>query len=130
MDHRFIAQENRLKLEDLRLDAAIRGIVPDAPVTVVGTEWHGFDALTLIYRPTSGRIAEEILCRHDEARLDKPARNEDLQAKLGAPGCRCDLVICDEAHKMSATFFGGEVRGTRSATAWDSFCPASRATSC
>ena len=47
------------------------------------------------------------------ARLDKLARNEDLQAKLGAPECRYDLVICDEAHKMSATFFGGELRYTK-----------------
>ena len=28
----------------------------------------------------------------------------------GAPDCRWDLVVCDEAHKMSATFTGGEVR--------------------
>ena len=249
-----------MKLEDLRPSASVRGIAPDAPVTVVGAEWHGADALTLIYRPPSGRIAEEILYRHDEARLeivqqgrpwsfdgdgaayrlvaeahrirlahlfdpvlavhtslveplphqitavyeamlprrplrflladdpgagktimagllvkeliargdlerclvvcpgslaeqwqdelyrrfhlpfeiltndkldaartgnwflenglaiarlDKLARNEDLQAKLGAPECRYDLVICDEAHKMSATFFGGEVRYTK-----------------
>ena len=252
--------ESRLKLEDLRPDASVRGIAPDAPVTVVSAEWHGSDALTLIYRLPSGRIAEEILYRHDEARLeaaqrgrpwsfdgdgaayrlvaearrirlahlfdpvlavhtslveplphqitavyeamlprrplrflladdpgagktimagllvkeliargdlerclvvcpgslaeqwqdelyrrfhlpfeiltgdkadaartgnwflendlaiarlDKLARNEDLQAKLRAPECRYDLVVCDEAHKMSATFFGGEIRYTR-----------------
>ena len=47
------------------------------------------------------------------ARLDKLARNEDIHAKLGAPDCRYDLVICDEAHKMSASFFGGEIRYTK-----------------
>ena len=47
------------------------------------------------------------------ARLDKLARNEDLQALLAAPDCRYDLVVCDEAHKMSATFFGGEVKYTK-----------------
>ena len=256
----MLTSEGRLKLEDLRPDASVRGIAPDAPVTVVSTEWHGSDALTLIYRLPSGRIAEEILYRHDEARLeaaqqgrpwsfdgdgaayrlvaeaqrirlahlfdpvlavhtslveplphqitavyeamlprrplrflladdpgagktimagllvkeliargdlerclvvcpgslaeqwqdelyrrfhlpfeiltgdkadaartgnwflendlaiarlDKLARNEDLQAKLRAPDCRYDLVVCDEAHKMSATFFGGEIRYTR-----------------
>ena len=252
--------EGRLKLEDLRPDLSVRGIAPEAPVSVVSAEWHGSDALTLIYRLPSGRIAEEILYRHDEARLeavqqgrpwrfdgdgaayrlvaearrirlahlfdpvlavhtslveplphqitavyeamlprrplrflladdpgagktimagllvkeliargdlerclvvcpgslaeqwqdelyrrfhlpfeiltgdkadaartgnwflendlaiarlDKLARNEDLQAKLRAPDCRYDLVVCDEAHKMSATFFGGEIRYTR-----------------
>ena len=47
------------------------------------------------------------------ARLDKLARNEDVQDKLQAPDGRWDLIVCDEAHKMSATFFGGEVKFTR-----------------
>jgi SNF2 family DNA or RNA helicase len=42
------------------------------------------------------------------ARLDKLARNEDVQLKLQAPDCEWDLVVCDEAHKLSATFFGGK----------------------
>ena len=238
----------------------MRGIRPDAPVTVVQAQWHGADALTLIYRLPSGGVAEEILYRDDEARLelveqgrpwrfdgdgakyrlvaeahrirlaylfdpllavhcslveplphqitavyeamlprqplrflladdpgagktimagllmkeliargdlqrclvvcpgslaeqwqdelhrrfglpfeiltgdkvetartgnwflendlaiarlDKLARSEDVQAQLAAPDCRYDLVVCDEAHKMSATFFGGEVKYTK-----------------
>ena len=47
------------------------------------------------------------------ARLDKLSRNEDVQDKLQAPDCGWDLVVCDEAHKMSATFFGGEVKYTK-----------------
>jgi SNF2 family DNA or RNA helicase len=47
------------------------------------------------------------------ARLDKLSRNEDVQLKLQAPDCRWDLIVCDEAHKMSATFFGGEVKYTK-----------------
>jgi SNF2 family DNA or RNA helicase len=47
------------------------------------------------------------------ARLDKLARNEDVQHKLQAPDCRWDLVVCDEAHKLSATFSGGEVSYTK-----------------
>ena len=47
------------------------------------------------------------------ARLDKLARDEDVQAKLGAPDCGWDLVVCDEAHKLSATFFGGEIKYTK-----------------
>ena len=47
------------------------------------------------------------------ARLDKLSRDEDVQQKLQAPDCEWDLVICDEAHKMSASFFGGEVRYTK-----------------
>src|SRR6202051_2045237 len=47
------------------------------------------------------------------ARLDKLSRNPDVQAKLEAPDCRWDLVVVDEAHKMSATFFGGEIKYTK-----------------
>lgn len=249
-----------LKLEDLQPNSAVRGLLPDSSVTVVSVQWHGSDALTLIYRTPAGRVAEEILYRHDEARLeiveqgrpwsfdgdgasfrlvseahrirlahlfdpvlavhtslvdplphqitavyeamlprqplrflladdpgagktimagllikeliargdlkrclivcpgslaeqwqdeldrrfhlpfeiltndkleaartgnwflendlaiarlDKLSRNEDVQAKLSAPDCFYDLVVCDEAHKMSATFFGGEVKYTK-----------------
>jgi SNF2 family DNA or RNA helicase len=47
------------------------------------------------------------------ARLDKLSRNEDVQQKLQAPDGRWDLVVCDEAHKMSATIFGGEIKYTK-----------------
>src|ERR1700677_119806 len=47
------------------------------------------------------------------ASLDKLSRNQNVQDKLQAPDCRWDLVVCDEAHKLSATFFGGEVKYTK-----------------
>src|SRR5437870_5996244 len=247
-------------LEDIQPEATVRGILPDALVTVVSVAWHGSDALTLVYRGPNGRVADEILYRHDEARLeiveagrpwsfdgdgalfrlvseahrirlahlfdpvlavhtslveplphqitavyeamlprqplrflladdpgagktimaglfikeliargdlhrclvvcpgslaeqwqdelykrfhlpfdiltndkleaartgnwfletnlviarlDKLSRNEDVQAKLAAPDARWDLIVCDEAHKMSATIFGGEVKYTK-----------------
>src|SRR6266566_1301376 len=45
------------------------------------------------------------------ARLDHLARNEDVQAKLEQTDW--DLIVVDEAHKMSASFFGGEVKYTK-----------------
>ena len=47
------------------------------------------------------------------ARLDKLSRDEDVQRKLRAPHADWDLVVCDEAHKLSATFFGGEIKYTK-----------------
>ena len=46
------------------------------------------------------------------ARLDVLARNEDLQQKLSS-STEWDLVICDEAHRMSASYFGGDVKYTK-----------------
>jgi SNF2 family DNA or RNA helicase len=249
-----------MKLEELQPTATVRGILPDASITVISVQWHGSDALTLTYRAPTGKPGEEILYRHDEprlslveegrpwsfdgdgalfrlvseaqrirlahlfdprlavhtsvvdplphqitavyeamlprqplrflladdpgagktimagllikeliargdlqrclivcpgslaeqwqeelylrfnlgfeiltndkmeasrtgnwfqennlviARLDKLSRNEDLQLKLQAPDGRWDLVVCDEAHKMSATTFGGEIKYTK-----------------
>jgi superfamily II DNA or RNA helicase len=249
-----------MRLEDLQPNAAVRGVLPDQIVTVVNVQWFGSQALELTYKGPSGRLANELLYRHDEprlqvveqgrpwsfdgdgrlfrlvseahrirlahlfdpvlavhtslieplphqitavyeamlprqplrflladdpgagktimaglfikeliargdlqrclvvcpgslaeqwqdelyskfqlpfeiltndkleaartgnwflennlviARLDKLSRNEDVQEKLQAPDCRWDLVVCDEAHKMSATIFGGEVKYTK-----------------
>jgi len=45
------------------------------------------------------------------ARLDKLSRNEDVQQKLSATDW--DLVVVDEAHKMSASVYGHDVRYTK-----------------
>jgi superfamily II DNA or RNA helicase len=45
-------------------------------------------------------------------RLDMAARSDELKAKLqAAPDW--DLVICDEAHRMATSYFGGEVKETQ-----------------
>jgi len=44
-------------------------------------------------------------------RLDHMSRNEEIQEKLLQTDW--DLIICDEAHKMSASFFGGEIKETK-----------------
>lgn len=45
-------------------------------------------------------------------RLDVLARNQELQDKL-MHSQEWDLIICDEAHRMSATYFGGDVKYTK-----------------
>ena len=44
-------------------------------------------------------------------RLDQISRNEDIQGRLAQTDW--DLVVCDEAHKMSATYFGNKLEETK-----------------
>jgi hypothetical protein len=59
-----------IKLEQLQPGAAVRGIVPDAMVVVVSVQWFGSEALELTYKTATGKLANELLYRHDEPRLD------------------------------------------------------------
>jgi len=70
-----------------------------------------FDILTnegLQAARTGNWFQEHNLCL---CRLDKLSRNEDVQDKLVAADW--DLVVVDEAHKMSATYFGSEIKYTK-----------------
>jgi len=58
------------RLEDLTPNAAVRGILPDVLVTVVNVQWFGSEALELTYKTPDGRVANVLLYRHDEARLE------------------------------------------------------------
>lgn len=57
---------------------------------------------------TGNVFTEANLCI---VRLDKLSRNEEIQEKLRVTDW--DLIVCDEAHKMSATVWGGEIKYTR-----------------
>src|SRR6266536_1009837 len=67
----------------------------------------------------TGLLIKELMIRGDLRRclivspgnLDKLSRDEHVQAKLKQTDW--DLVVIDEAHKMSATFFSGEVKFTK-----------------
>jgi len=59
-----------MRLEDLQPNAAVRGVLPDSLVTVVSVQWFGSEALELTYKTPAGKVANELLYRHDEPRLD------------------------------------------------------------
>src|SRR3972149_1153919 len=58
------------RLEDLRPNASVRGILPDALVTVVNSQWFGSEALELTYKAPDGKVSNQLLYRHDEPRLE------------------------------------------------------------
>ena len=56
----------------------------------------------------TGNLFQEenlLICR-----LDQLSRNEDIQAKLKAT--HWDIIVCDEAHKMSASATGNKISAT------------------
>ena len=59
-----------MRLEDLQPNAAVRGLLPDCLVTVVSVQWFGSEALELTYKTPAGKVANELLYRHDEPRLE------------------------------------------------------------
>jgi len=70
-----------------------------------------FDILTRETYQTS--VTGNAFLDRDRAivRMDQIARSEDLQEKLRRTDW--DLIVIDEAHKMSAHFWGGELQETR-----------------
>ncbi len=57
------------RLDDLLPNTSVHGIVPDGLVTVVNVQWFGSEALELTYKDVKGKVANELLYRHDEPRL-------------------------------------------------------------
>ena len=87
---------DRVRLEDLLPDAAVRGILTDATVTVVTVTWHGSDMVSLVYRGPDGRVAEELLDRTRETQLQL--------VELGRPwsfdGDGAQFRLVAEAHRI------------------------------
>src|SRR5438132_1406570 len=58
------------KLEELSAGAALRGILPDTVAVVVSVQWFGSEAVDNTYKTPTGKVANEIVYRHDEPRLE------------------------------------------------------------
>ena len=57
------------KLEELTPNASVRGILPDALVTVINVHWFGSRLSNLPIKTRQARSRNELLYRHDEARI-------------------------------------------------------------
>ena len=66
-----------VKLEDLKEDIQIHGIVPDEIVTIIQAKQLGSDAVTVYYKDSQGKTGERMLFASDEPQLK--------QAVVGRP---------------------------------------------
>lgn len=71
------------RLDDLKPGATVKGILTNGLVTVVNVHWHGSEALELTYKSPEGKVANELLYRHDEPRIAPAfaASTPDLDAE-------------------------------------------------
>lgn len=60
-DRPYSRQIVLMRLEDLQPNVAVRGILPEAPVTIVSLQWYGQNALELTYKDPAGRVSNEVL---------------------------------------------------------------------
>ena len=58
------------KLEELTRGASVKGVLPDALVSVVDVKWVGTVAVELTYKESSGRLGSELLSRDREPTLE------------------------------------------------------------
>jgi len=64
-----VLRQQMSKLEDLRTNPAVEGILPDTLVTVVGTRWFGSEGLKFTSTTAKGKVANEFMYRHDARRI-------------------------------------------------------------
>ena len=58
------------RLEDITVGSSVAGLAGGGAASVVAVKWHGTNAITVTFRNGAGSVAEQILFREDEARLD------------------------------------------------------------
>ncbi len=104
-------------------ELALRGDLERCLIVVPGglvEQWQdellekfGLDFTLLTRQLTDATIEGNVFDRHPRliARMDALARSEDMQRLLGESGW--DLVVVDEAHRMSASYFGTELKTTK-----------------
>ncbi|HEY8695198.1 MAG TPA: RNA helicase, partial [Chloroflexota bacterium] len=87
------------KLEELTAGAIVKGILPDALVTVVSASWHG-TVLELVYRDPAGNLGNELLYRDREPTIEI--------AETGRPwsfdGDGALFRLVSEAHRIQLAY--------------------------
>ena len=98
-----------MKLEDLQHNASVRGILPDELVAVVSVQWFGSEALELTYKSSSGKVANELLYRHDEPRLeivvDPTGEVLSFKTKLDKNDQGADVIGKSDLEKLRLSTF-------------------------
>lgn len=88
------------KLEEIKKDATVKGILTEQLVSIVDTKWHGADALEIIYRDSSGRHDSQVLFRDRESTIDVITAGQPWSFR--ADGNL--LKLASEAHRIRLAY--------------------------
>lgn len=86
-----------LKLEDIRVNAHIRGIQGDNVVEIIQIKPVGNDALTVYYKDSQGRIEDQLLFRSHETQLELATAGRPWSFDAAGE----DFKLCLEAYRIS-----------------------------
>ncbi|MBN1931788.1 MAG: DUF3883 domain-containing protein [Desulfobacterales bacterium] len=85
-----------VKLEEIKKDSVLNGIVLGQSVKIASVDGIGEDAISIFYKDSHGQLGERMLFRSDEANLS--------HAELGRPwsfdGNGADFKLAAEAHRI------------------------------
>ena len=85
------------RLEDLTVGSKVSGLVNNESVQIVAVKWYVSSVLEITYKTSKGMLANQLLYREDEARLDVEADN--LPWSFDADG---DTVrLASEAYRIN-----------------------------
>lgn len=88
-------------LEEIKPGTRVIGLAPGGSVDVVSVEWIGDQAVTVVYRPSAGPIAETTLYEGDEHRIAIESRGR--QWSFDGDGALLRLVT--EANRIKLAYF-------------------------
>ena len=83
-----------MRLEDLQTGAALRGVLPDALVTVVSVQWFGSEAVELTDKTAAGAVANEL--------CSATTRLGSRSSSAGARGASTATVRCFAVAMLSS----------------------------
>ncbi len=67
-----------VKLEDLKPDMCLHGLVPNQIVTLLTVKRFGDDAVNVVYRGDDDKLGDRLLYREDETKLEEIVQDEQM----------------------------------------------------
>jgi len=96
------------RLEEIRNGASVRGIASTQATQILSVDWIGDQAINVVYRDLNGTVAEAVLYRDDEHRLQVGGQWSTLVIRrrwcTAAPGDRGESNLARPDGRVAASW--------------------------